>query len=165
MQPADAAGMAKILAPLGSAITADPGAHHYRLVGLEIAPTPGVYLTNVIDLGSDARTQESLAHHLSFERCYIHGDPAKGSRRGIALNSAETTVVELVHLGFQGSRRRLAGDRRAGTGRVRSTSSTTSCKVPAKTCSSAAPIPRFPISCPATSRSAAIRSRSRCSGG
>jgi hypothetical protein len=30
---------------------------------------------------------------LVVDRCYIHGDPARGQKRGIALNSASTTVI------------------------------------------------------------------------
>jgi hypothetical protein len=33
-------------------------------------------------------------HHLVLDRCYIHGDPALGSRRGLALGSRETAVVD-----------------------------------------------------------------------
>jgi poly-beta-1,6-N-acetyl-D-glucosamine synthase len=93
VQPADAASMARVVGEGASAIIADPGAHHYRFVGVEIAPAPGTFVTNLVDLG-DPRSLDQVAHHLTFERCYIHGDPAKGARRGIALNSAETTVID-----------------------------------------------------------------------
>lgn len=87
----DADAMAKILTSAGPAVIAEPGAHHYRFVGIEIAPAPGIFTLNLVDLGNP-RSAADVAHHLVFERCYIHGDPHKGSRRGIALNSAETTI-------------------------------------------------------------------------
>jgi hypothetical protein len=40
--PADAARMPKLVAASGSVFEAEPGAHHFRLVGLEITPQEGV---------------------------------------------------------------------------------------------------------------------------
>ncbi|HEV8657053.1 MAG TPA: hypothetical protein VGS96_00365 [Thermoanaerobaculia bacterium] len=77
-----------------SAITADPGAHHYRFIGIEFRPKPGTYLGNVITLGTDERSLEAMPHHIVFERCYVHGDPKAGARRGIALNSLHTAVID-----------------------------------------------------------------------
>ena len=37
---------------------------------------------------------EALPHHIVFERCYLHGDKAKGSRRGIALNARDVAIVD-----------------------------------------------------------------------
>jgi len=70
-----------------------PGAHHYRLIGIEFAPPPGFYAYDVITLGSaGATTKEQQAHHIEFDRVYVHGDPLSGSKRGIALQSAWTTI-------------------------------------------------------------------------
>src|SRR4029077_3526512 len=71
-----------------------PGAHHYRLQFLEVVNTYAN--TDIIKLGAQDSTQTSLAtvaHDLIVDRCYIHGDPVNGQKRGIALNSATTTVV------------------------------------------------------------------------
>ena len=35
----------------------------------------------------------TVPHDLIVDRCYIHGDPVNGQKRGIALNSAATTIV------------------------------------------------------------------------
>ncbi len=86
--------MPRLVSAAGAVITADPGAHHYRLVGLEIAPSPGVFLTDVIDLGSTARSPAETPHDISIEGSWIHGDPQKGSRRGIAMNGANISVVD-----------------------------------------------------------------------
>jgi hypothetical protein len=76
-----------------SAITASPGAHHYEFIGIEFRPKAGVFLYNVILLGSKETNVEDLPHHIAFDRCYIHGDPQVGGRRGIALNSRHTSIV------------------------------------------------------------------------
>jgi len=34
-----------------------------------------------------------VPHDLTIDRCYIHGDPAKGQKRGIALNSRSTVIT------------------------------------------------------------------------
>lgn len=74
-------------------IAADPGAHHYRLIGLEIAPATGVALHALVEFGARAVDLASVPHDLVIERCYIRGDPRRGSRRGIALNSRHTAIV------------------------------------------------------------------------
>ncbi len=78
-----------------SVIEADTGAHHYRFVGIEIRPEPGAFVFNVVLLGTGGeRNLGELPHHIRFERCYLHGDPVKGSRRGIAMNGSELSVVD-----------------------------------------------------------------------
>jgi glycosyltransferase involved in cell wall biosynthesis len=94
VSPAHAALMPRLVAASGSVIEAMPGAHHYRLVGLEIAPADGVFLTQLVELGDLERTIDEQPHHIVFERSYLHGDRLKGARRGIALNSRSTAVVD-----------------------------------------------------------------------
>ncbi len=86
--------MPRLVSSTLAVLVADPGAHHYRFVGLEIAPAPGVFLTNLVVLGRDERREDAVPRTIVFERCYLHGDPAAGGRRGIALNSADTWVVD-----------------------------------------------------------------------
>jgi len=92
--PADAARMPKIESSSDSAITAAPGAHHFRFIGIEIRPRAGAFLYNLIALGGSERSVEDLPHHIVFERCYVHGDPVLGGRRGIAVNSRHTAVID-----------------------------------------------------------------------
>ncbi len=99
--PDNARDMPTLTASEGSVISADPGAHHYRFVGIEIAPEPGVYLENMIDLGTGATTLGAVPHDFDFQRCYVHGDPTAGSRRGIALNSASTSIVDSYFSDFK----------------------------------------------------------------
>jgi cellulose synthase/poly-beta-1,6-N-acetylglucosamine synthase-like glycosyltransferase len=92
--PSDASKMPKLVASSGSVFQTDPGAHHYRLVGLEIAPADGVALNTLVQLGDDARAIEDLPHHIIVDRCYLHGGATEGGRRGISLNSRHTAVVD-----------------------------------------------------------------------
>ncbi|MBI4611882.1 MAG: hypothetical protein HY726_23065 [Candidatus Rokubacteria bacterium] len=86
--------MPMLVAASGAVITAAPGAHHYRFIGVEIRPSDGVFLYNLVLLGASERSLEDLPHHIVFDRCYLHGDPKKGTRRGIAMNSRHTAVID-----------------------------------------------------------------------
>ena len=92
--PADAAQMPRLVAEGDVVIQAMPGAHHYRLVGLEIAPVDGTFVNTIIQLGDKERTTDDQPHHIVVERSYVHGDRKRGSRRGVALNSRHTAVVD-----------------------------------------------------------------------
>jgi Carbohydrate binding module (family 6) len=78
----------------GPAFVTASGAHHWRLQWLEIMST---YVENqLIELGDSSSAQSSLSvvpHDIVIDRCYIHGDPNNGQKRGIALNSASTWIV------------------------------------------------------------------------
>ena len=87
-------GLPRLVSKSRSVIEADPGAHHYRLIGLEISPAPGTFLFNVIELGVASDSLDEVPHHIEIERSYIHGDPVKGSRRGVALNGAHITIAD-----------------------------------------------------------------------
>jgi len=75
-------------------VATDPGAHHYRFVGIEFAPQPGSFVSSVIQFGDREASADAVPHHLIVDRCYIHGDPRIGSRRGIALNAREAAVID-----------------------------------------------------------------------
>jgi hypothetical protein len=92
--PSDAPMMAVLEGGHPSVVQTEPGAHHYRLVGLEIRPTANTFMFNIVDVGSDARDPADIPHHLIFDRCYLHGDGAQGSRRAVAMNGAHVAVVE-----------------------------------------------------------------------
>jgi hypothetical protein len=92
--PEQAPLMARLEAVDAPALQAAPGAHHYRLIGLEFSPAPGGPAQVLVELGSSAFPDRDVPHHLELQRCYLHGDPVAGARRGIALNSASTAVVD-----------------------------------------------------------------------
>ena len=96
IDPSYASKLAKIVVPAnaGAAIGTAAGAHHYRLMGLELSPASGAYANSVIDLGSSAKALTDVAHHIVIDRAYVHGDASKGARRGVALNSRDTAIVD-----------------------------------------------------------------------
>ncbi|MEO6391062.1 MAG: hypothetical protein ABIP75_04365 [Pyrinomonadaceae bacterium] len=83
------------------AVRAVNGAHHYRFIAVEFGPTPqGV--GNVIELGTSQENRvEDLPHHLEFDRCYIHGSPTDGQRRGIAANGKYVRVINSYFADFK----------------------------------------------------------------
>lgn len=103
--PAQARAMPKIVSPAKqSAIGTDPQAHHYRFIGIEFSPaTDAGYVYNVIDLGSSSYNSPSqFPHHLVFDRCYVHSTGLNKARRGFALNTAETSIINSYISGFAG---------------------------------------------------------------
>jgi hypothetical protein len=85
--------MPKLIAASGAVFETNPGAHHYRLVGLEMTPSEGVYLRALMQIGGEEGPADALPHHIIVDRCYLHGDPRRGTRRGIALNSRDAAVI------------------------------------------------------------------------
>src|SRR5215831_1901243 len=94
ISPADSPRLATIKSPNGMpAIQTALGAHHWTLMLLEIAGTGGNDIMTLGD-GSSAQNQLSLvAHDLVVDRIYLHGDGVNGQKRGLALNSASTTIT------------------------------------------------------------------------
>jgi hypothetical protein len=101
VNPSSAPLMAKLVASSGSVIETEAGAHHYWLIGVEIAPADGVFLRALVQLGTDETDAGVVPHHLIVDRCYLHGDAKKGSRRGIALNSRDTAVINSYFANFK----------------------------------------------------------------
>lgn len=93
---ADAANMPKIVGTTAgtNAIRTNAQAHNYRFVGIEIRPAAGQFVTNLVAIGGGETSLASLPHDITFDRCYIHGDPKVGGRRGIAMNGASIAVVD-----------------------------------------------------------------------
>ena len=77
------------------ALRTAPGAHHWRLENLEFRHNVRGF-GDVITLGEGDERQRRLAdvpHSIVLDRLYIHGDPEAGQKRGIALNSASTQIL------------------------------------------------------------------------
>jgi len=93
--PALAARFAKLASPTNEgALRTAPGAKHWRIAFLEFLPNRGGY-GDIIQLGDGTRAQSSLAqvpHDFTLDHLYVHGDPAAGQRRGVALNAAAVTI-------------------------------------------------------------------------
>jgi len=75
-------------AGVGGALRTASGAHHFRFIGIEFAPTPGAFVYSLIELGAGETSAAALPHDLIFDRCFIHGDPTVGGRRGTFGHSA-----------------------------------------------------------------------------
>ena len=95
VSPSDASVMPKIVASSGVPLGSAQSAHHYRLLGLEISPSSGTFLTNVTRFGvGDETSTTQLPDHIVIDRCYIHGHPTLGSRRGVAMNGIHLAVID-----------------------------------------------------------------------
>ena len=91
--PADRTSLARVYAANDLPVfRAEPGAHHYNLVNLEIA-APGYYTKTLVELGSGLETSTAQSpHHIRLDRLYIKGDANLGGKRGVALNGSYLTV-------------------------------------------------------------------------
>lgn len=97
--PSSSSLMAHLLSPGGGqpVLSVAPGAHHYRLIGLEIAPRDASAEVNeLVSLGDGSGAQNSIdkvPHHLVIDRCFIHGLAGVAAKRGVGLQSGETWVM------------------------------------------------------------------------
>ena len=91
--PNNSAQLAKLKSNGGPAIQTAPSAHNWKLMLLEVVGVGGNDLVLLGD-GSGGQSQLSqVPHDLVVDRLYIHGDANNGQKRGIALNSATTTIT------------------------------------------------------------------------
>jgi hypothetical protein len=77
------------------ALRTAPGAAYWKLMFLELGPG-AIPTGDILDLGDGSPLQSTLAtvpHHLIVDRVYIHGDAVDGGKRGVGLNSGDTTIV------------------------------------------------------------------------
>jgi hypothetical protein len=95
MTPQYAALLPKIKGAASSAaFKTATSAHHWRLQFLEIVGN-ATGVGEVVRLGSGAETTlASQPQHIILDRVYIHGHPTMGSRRGVALNGRNLTVLD-----------------------------------------------------------------------
>ena len=94
--PANADQLPKIVSSnSAAAISASHGAHNYMFVGIEFGLTPDAPANyGLVRLGEGNEAEASLLpHDITIDRCYIHGSPTQTVRRGVALNSASTSVI------------------------------------------------------------------------
>ncbi len=98
IRPADAPLLARLRSPVAGipALRTAAGAHHWQIRYLEFGPNPSSQ-GDIIQLGDGSAAQNSLAlvpHHINLSHVYVHGDPAIGQKRGIALNAASVSIVD-----------------------------------------------------------------------
>jgi len=94
--------LAKIITRGGGkpAVSAENGAHHYRLRGIEFVPATADYIYNLVLFGANETKVADVPHDLEIDRCYFHPSKSGVVRRGLALNSANTTVKNSYFEGF-----------------------------------------------------------------
>ena len=104
--PAAAPMLAKIKSSTaGPALRTDVGATYWRVQLLEFLPGSSSSSANLVEFGGAGVNQSALSavpQHLEMDRCYLHGDPSYGQRRGLALNSGDTRVVNSYFADFKG---------------------------------------------------------------
>jgi hypothetical protein len=97
--PIQAHLMARLVSPGSGDVVMQTGtaAHHFKFIGIEFSPKDATaFVYTLVALGSAYSNQNTLAtvpHDFIFDRCYLHGFPGQNIQRGIALNSAETSVL------------------------------------------------------------------------
>ncbi len=94
--PAAAPLLAKLRSPNAApALATSPGTRGWRIQLIEfLANQNGA--GDIITLGDGSTAQKSLDRvpsNLTLDRLYIHGDPAKGQKRGVALNAATVAIT------------------------------------------------------------------------
>jgi hypothetical protein len=71
-------------------ILLDPGANHYRLMGLEITRAkPEAHLRHLISTGDT----DAIADHLIFDRIWLHGTPTDETKDGLHLSGVTYAAI------------------------------------------------------------------------
>lgn len=82
------------ISSLGSIQTA-AGAHHFRLIGIEITIPSAVSNNGLLRIGTGSETNIlDLPHNLVLDHLYIHGTPSGTVIRCVSLNSASTAIID-----------------------------------------------------------------------
>ena len=102
VSPAQRSSMATIIAGIlgRPAVSAADGAHHYRFAGIEFTASSAFYNYGLVALGSGESQAANLPHDIEIDRSYLHPYKTGVVRRGIALNSANTTIKNSYIEGF-----------------------------------------------------------------
>lgn len=105
VKPSQRSSMATITSGMAgrAAVMAANGAHHYRFVGIEFTSSGSIFNYGVVVLGGGEKRPENVPHTIEIDRSYIHPHKPGRSRRGIALNSADTTIKNSYIEGFAGA--------------------------------------------------------------
>jgi hypothetical protein len=93
--PAHAPLLARIQSPNEwPALATEAAAHHWRVELIEF-PGTATGTGDIIALGASASQSDvsQMPHTLILDRVYVHGNPVLGQKRGIALNSAATQII------------------------------------------------------------------------
>jgi hypothetical protein len=101
--PAAAVTFAKLGSPdRGPALRTLAGAAGWRIELVEFLPTREGR-GDIIALGSPRQRDSEMPHDIELDRLYVHGDPWLGQRRGVSLNSRNTSITN-SHISGIGAR-------------------------------------------------------------
>jgi len=95
--PAFAEHMPKVLTGRNGqpCLRTQPGAHHYRFVGIQFGVAPEVTrIYTLVEISHRSTELEDVPSHFIFDRVYIHGNSELNSQRGLAINSRHTAVID-----------------------------------------------------------------------
>jgi hypothetical protein len=94
--PSLASVIPKLVSPNSDpAVYTEPGAHHYRFIGIEFAPGPAVKeIYSIVAFGGEQTSNAEIPTDLILDRCYVHGQPGTMSRRGVLLNGTSSAVID-----------------------------------------------------------------------
>jgi len=78
------------------AFKAEPGAHGYRLIGLDIGIDASVtQLTNLVELGNGSETTlDQQPNNVIVDRSWLHGNDTGNFRRGVMMNGRNLAVID-----------------------------------------------------------------------
>lgn len=103
VSPADASNMPKLVAPpLQPALKTAPGASFFKIIGVEftlsnadgLQTDDGISNYQLVLIGDLSYTSGTQSpNNVNFDRCYVHGWPTRGVKRGIELHSKNTYVT------------------------------------------------------------------------
>ncbi|MEP6766695.1 MAG: right-handed parallel beta-helix repeat-containing protein [Gemmatimonadaceae bacterium] len=72
-----------------------PGAHHYRIVGLEFTHESTIYNYGLLLLGAGGEpTLNAQPSYITLDRVYVHGSMVTGTSRCLAFNGRYQAVVD-----------------------------------------------------------------------
>jgi hypothetical protein len=74
------------------ALRTAPGAKGWRIVGVHFAGNGSGDLITLGDGGDNQHSYSQVPEDITLDRVLVLGDPDKGQKRGVALNSADTTI-------------------------------------------------------------------------
>lgn len=98
MSPQTAASLSlpRIAAPNSEpALRTEPGANHYRIIGLEITAAPSATVSyGLVNFGLNETDPSVVPHDLVLDRTYIHGSSTLPLRRCVLLNSGASAVID-----------------------------------------------------------------------
>jgi hypothetical protein len=94
--PSFAPALPKIVSPnTNAALRTAAGAHHYRLIAVEVTVASNVRENGgIVLLGDGRQRRDQVPHHIILDRLYVHGHPTLNLKACVALNSATSAVID-----------------------------------------------------------------------